>query len=107
MNFIKQLFYKELGSEGNFPLGQLSYIRKIFPEENCPRLGLGFGLGSVLELGSGGQFSSGAIVLEPKNILTKYFVIAKFKSSFWRCSIKEAALKNFAKFTAKQFGIFY
>ena len=41
------------------------------------------------------------------NILTKHvtqqnhFVVAKLKSSHWRCSIKEAVLKNFTKFTAK------
>ena len=38
-------------------------VRTIAPEENCPplppRLGLGFGLGLLLELGSGGNFPCG------------------------------------------------
>ena len=40
-------------------------IRTIAARKIAPRLGLGFGLGLVLEIGLGGQFSSGAIVLEP------------------------------------------
>ena len=35
-----------------------------YPQDCCPRLGLGFGVGLVLWFG--GQFSSGAIVLEPQ-----------------------------------------
>ena len=36
-------------------------VRTIALEENCPppRLGLGFGLGLLLELGSGGNFPCG------------------------------------------------
>ena len=41
-------------------------IRTTAPRKIAPWLGLGFGLGLVLELG-GGQFSSRAIVLEPRN----------------------------------------
>ena len=40
-------------------------VRKIAPEENCPRSGSGFGLRLALELGLRGQFSSGAIFQEP------------------------------------------
>ena len=68
---------------GQFSPGTGAGIRTIAPEENCPRLGLGFRsrLGLVLGLGDnhkiapekncgvggggGGQFASGAIVLEP------------------------------------------
>ena len=49
----------------------------IAPKENCPtpRLDLGFGLGLVL---GWGQFSSGAIVLEPM----KYYFLGKNTSKF-------------------------
>ena len=42
----------------------LTGVRTIIPKENCPRLGLEFGLGLALKLGLG-AISSGAIVLEP------------------------------------------
>ena len=34
-------------------------VRKIAPEENCPRSGSGFGLGLALELGLRGNFPRG------------------------------------------------
>ena len=67
---LKANIIKQVVNRNNF----LSCVRvgvwTIAPEENCPRLGLGCVLGIELILGlrgggGGGQFSSGAIVLEP------------------------------------------
>ena len=86
-------------------------IRTIAPEENCPQLGLGFGsrLRLVLGLGGnqtiapkenwppvrvwvrvsfgveGGQFSSGAIVLEP--LSTRYWLSLPWSHLCFLCSI--------------------
>ena len=46
-------------------------VRKIAPEENCPRLGLGFGLWLARRLGLGGNF--------PRTGVFKYQVFVIFK----------------------------
>ena len=68
-------------------------------KKSCPRLGLGFGVGLVLWFG--GQFSSGAIVLEPQkpwkmrvnkfifrtfNITKNDFFLAIFQGFYWNIS---------------------
>ena len=76
---------------------------KLPPRKIAPRSGLGFVLGLVLELGSGGeQFSSGAIFLEPWKVLVqklcllnlmKQKVLAKQTGSFKIKFDKNAMLK--------------
>ena len=34
-------------------------------------------------------------------IIYKYYTHAKLRSSYWRCSVKQGVLRNFAKFTGK------
>ena len=55
-HFIIHLSHSSIGIESFFPTNQ-SGVRKLYPQENCPRLGLGFGLG--LELGLGAVFLGG------------------------------------------------
>ena len=63
------------GSRSRLVLG-LGGNQAIAPEEDCPRLGLGFGLGLVFGVERGRQFSSGATVLEPVKIYMVNFNVS-------------------------------
>ena len=49
---------------------QQNGVRKIAPEENCPRSGSGFGLGLALELGLGAIFLGGNFPRTQQNTWT-------------------------------------
>ena len=75
--------------------------------DNCPRLGLKFGLGLVLGFGveGGGQFSLGVNVLEP--LLTYCILLAEDQNSFYETRSLAVRTTNMAfnQFNGKQLHI--
>ena len=66
---------KQVSLSINFKGTKFNGIGTIAPKENCPRLGLGFGLGLVL--GLWGNFPRGGFVLEPN--FTNIVVLPVFR----------------------------
>ena len=69
---VKSTIYRDKICHGIFNTSNM-VSGKLPPRKIAPRLGSGFGFRLALELGLGGQFSSGAIFLEPFN--TEYETI--------------------------------